>query len=66
MKARRYTLLGVVICMGHPMQITTTRLVGSVITRAVAGREMRFELTTATLYDGSFAAEPVDSYQPID
>ncbi|MGW1534429.1 hypothetical protein [Streptomyces aureus] len=45
---------------GHPLQITTTRLAGTVITQNVGGQERRFELTTALLYDGTFAAEPSD------
>lgn len=59
-KARRYTLLGAMTDAGHPLQITTTRLAGTVITQNVGGQERRFELTTALLYDGTFAAEPSD------
>jgi hypothetical protein len=44
------------------VQITSTRPVGAVITHVVGGRTGRFELTGVRLYDGTYAAEPLDRY----
>ncbi|MDQ0710565.1 hypothetical protein QFZ55_000017 [Streptomyces luteogriseus] len=47
---------------GQPMQVTSTRPAGTVITRQVDGRIERFELTEVLRYDGTHAAEPLDRH----
>jgi len=59
-KARRYTLLDAVTDDGLPIQVTTTRPAGTLITHTLTGQERHFELTNVRLYDGTFAAEPTD------
>ncbi|SCF61305.1 hypothetical protein GA0115260_100293 [Streptomyces sp. MnatMP-M27] len=59
-KARRYTLLDTVTDNGLPIQVTTTRPVGTLIAQTLNGQEQRFELTNVRLHDGTFAAEPID------
>ncbi|MBA6436594.1 hypothetical protein [Streptomyces sp. GMR22] len=58
-KARRYTLLDTVTDNGLPVQVTTTRPVGTLIAQTLNGEEQRFELTNVRLHDGTFAAEPI-------
>jgi hypothetical protein len=45
------------------MQLTSTRPPGTVITRLIRGHAERFELTDVQLYNGTFAAEPLDRYE---
>ncbi|MFG2586382.1 hypothetical protein [Streptomyces malaysiensis] len=59
-KVRRYTLLDTVTDDGLPVQVTTTRPVGTLITQTLTGQEQHFELTNVRLHDGTFAAEPID------
>ncbi|MFE7779229.1 hypothetical protein ACFU5O_36250 [Streptomyces sp. NPDC057445] len=59
---RRYTLLGTVTADGSPAQVTSTRPAGTIITYRVSDCAERFELTDFLLYDGTFAAEPLDRY----
>ncbi|MFI1285208.1 hypothetical protein ACH4U5_31390 [Streptomyces sp. NPDC020858] len=62
-QARRYTLIGTRAPGGHPVQIISTRPVGTVVKhRGPAGPE-DFELTNAVLFDGTYAAEPLDRYR---
>jgi hypothetical protein len=61
--ARRVTLLGTVTNSGEPVQLTTTRPAGTTITYQTGGLVETFELTDVPLYDGTFAAEPVNRYQ---
>jgi hypothetical protein len=58
-KARRYTLLDTVTDDGLPIQVTTTRPVGTLITHTFTGQERHFELTNVRLHDGTFAAEAI-------
>lgn len=60
---RHFTLLGTTSISGEPVKITTTRQTGTTITYLVHGHTERFELTSAQLHDGTFAAEPIDRYQ---
>ncbi|MFG2630377.1 hypothetical protein [Streptomyces sp. NPDC048473] len=60
---RRYTLLGTSAEDGSPIQLASTRSAGTVIVWPVGARQERFELTDVRLYDGTFAAEPVDRYE---
>ncbi|MEU0283276.1 hypothetical protein [Streptomyces sp. NPDC006195] len=62
-KAKRYTLLGTSTDDGSPVQLTSTRPPGTVVTWLTGGYRERFELTDVQLYDGTFAAEPVDRYE---
>ncbi|MCX5318085.1 hypothetical protein [Streptomyces sp. NBC_00154] len=59
---RHYTLLGTSAADGSPIQLPSTRPAGTVIVWPVGARQERFELTDVRLYDGTFAAEPVDRY----
>ncbi|MGW6839124.1 hypothetical protein ACWGCI_37740 [Streptomyces sp. NPDC054949] len=59
---RKYTLLSTVDADGNPVHHLSTRPTGTVISRDIAGRRERFQLTAALLPDGTFAAEPVDRY----
>ncbi|MFE3830573.1 hypothetical protein [Streptomyces sp. NPDC059092] len=61
-KAKRYTLLGTSGDCG-PVQLTSTRPPGTVVTWLISGHRERFELTDVPLCDGTFAAEPVDRYE---
>lgn len=63
-KARRYTLLDTVTGDGLPVQVTTTRPMGMLITQTLNGRQRWFELTNVRLHDGTFAAEPIDRCLP--
>lgn len=63
-KVRRYTLLDTATDNGLPIQVTTTRPAGTLITQALNGQERRFELTDVRLHDGTFAAEPIDRCVP--
>ncbi|MFJ6000465.1 hypothetical protein [Streptomyces sp. NPDC092370] len=47
---------------GTPVQFTSTRAAGTTIIRVFDGRPEQFELTSVRLYDGTYAAEPVDRY----
>ncbi|MCZ4101105.1 hypothetical protein [Streptomyces sp. H39-C1] len=58
---RRYTLLAP-RRPRHPGQLISTRPAGTVLAHVVGGRAERFVLTNAVLYDGIFAAEPLDRY----
>ncbi|MFJ5222821.1 hypothetical protein [Streptomyces sp. NPDC088400] len=62
-KAKHYTLLGTSAGDGSPVQLTSTRPPGTIITWLTRGHRERFELTDVQLYDGTFAAEPVDRYE---
>lgn len=62
-KLRRYTLLRTTSSDGSPIQLASTRQPGTLITWTVRGRTERFELTDVRLYDGTFAAEPLDRYE---
>lgn len=59
---RRYTLLGTTTADGVPAQLLSTKPAGTLVTHRVDGRDERFELTDTMLYDGTYAAEPVDRY----
>ncbi|MFF2438857.1 hypothetical protein ACFVU4_32680 [Streptomyces sp. NPDC058107] len=59
---RRYTLLGITTGDGTPTHLLSTRPAGSIVAHQVDGRTERFELTDVPLYDGTFAAEPLDRY----
>lgn len=61
---RRYTLLGTTANDGCPVQLMSTRPPGTLIIWPGRDRPERFELTGVRLYDGTFAAEPVDRYEP--
>ncbi|MER6611184.1 hypothetical protein ABT282_36230 [Streptomyces sp. NPDC000927] len=61
--ARRYTLLGTLTEDGSPIQLTSTRPAGTVIVWPIGDSRERFELTDVQLYDGTFAAEPVNRYE---
>ena len=58
-EVRQYTLLRTGGRDGTPLRYATTRRTG-VIKREVDGHEERFELTKVRLYDGTYAAEPLD------
>ncbi|MFC1443071.1 hypothetical protein ABUW04_33010 [Streptacidiphilus sp. N1-10] len=59
---RRYTLLGTQDAHGNPLLYDTTRNAGNVLIRVVEGHRSTFELTDVQLRDGTYAAEPLDSY----
>ncbi|MFG2557210.1 hypothetical protein [Streptomyces sp. NPDC048581] len=59
---RTYALLGTMASDGRPVRRDTTWPPGTVITATVDGRAQRFQLTDASLYDGTFAAEPLDRH----
>ncbi|MER5757715.1 hypothetical protein [Streptomyces sp. NPDC002082] len=61
-QVRRYTLLGTLTPDGSPAQITSTRPARTAIIYRGGGQAERFELTDALLYDGTYAAEPLDRY----
>ncbi|GHB76210.1 hypothetical protein GCM10010331_75130 [Streptomyces xanthochromogenes] len=58
-RLREYTLLRTTGPDGHPVQYTSTRPPGSVITHQIDGHPRDFELTALPLGDGTFAAEPL-------
>ncbi|MFB6842123.1 hypothetical protein [Streptomyces sp. NPDC056361] len=58
-----FTLLGTTDTNGDPVKLTTTRPAGTTITYRADGGTERFQLTSARLHDGTFAAEPIDRYQ---
>ncbi|MFJ4931571.1 hypothetical protein [Streptomyces sp. NPDC088736] len=62
---RRYTLLGTASGDGGAVQVMSTRLAGAILVWPVGDRQERFELTDVQLFDGSFAAEPVDRYEKV-
>ncbi|MFE7111133.1 hypothetical protein ACFU98_42750 [Streptomyces sp. NPDC057575] len=62
---RSYTLLGTTGTDGSPVQLASTRPAGTVIVWPAENGQERFELTDARLYDGTFAAEPVDRYEAV-
>ncbi|MFF0448097.1 hypothetical protein ACFYT4_17090 [Streptomyces sp. NPDC004609] len=62
---RRYTLLGTTGRDGGPIQVISTRPVGTFLIWPVGRQQERFELTDVRLYDGTFAAEPVDRYETV-
>lgn len=62
---RRYTLLGTASGEAGAVQVMSTRLAGAILVWPVGDRPVRFELTDAQLFDGSFAAEPVDRYEKV-
>ncbi|MCX4617876.1 hypothetical protein [Streptomyces mirabilis] len=57
---RCYTALGSTIADGSTARITSTRLAGSTVLCVIVGPVEWFELTSARLGDGTYAAEPVD------
>ncbi|MFE4547949.1 hypothetical protein [Streptomyces sp. NPDC056785] len=62
---RKYTLLGTASGDGGAVQVMSTRLAGAILVWPVGDRQERFELTDVQLFDGSFAAEPVDRYEKV-
>lgn len=62
-QARTYTLPGTLASDGHPVRIVSTRPAGTVIYHVGLNGREEFELTDATLSDGTYATEPLGRYR---